>query len=337
MNSVLHNAVYAIPVPADLSHKVLAACRGQAAQAKPAPVIRYVPALATAAACAAVLGVTFASTGHLPFTGDAVSEAPTTTEKLWEEGYSQTQGKAPSAEIATEPAVSTTQNLTTTQALPTARPTSGKGSTVVGTTSNAKPPATDSTTQNNTTQSVTAATQGSDAACKLAIYGRFESMSAAELEAHYGRRYLPTRLPADMVQPEIYVERGVYYKDEAIIAKHPDNWAYMLKHGFLRDAEIVYDENSYEWYSMENADRRLMVHVSTAPYPQHLLGDVTRFDETVTVGGVEVRLHHYDDRPYSDTWCYSAVVQVDGIAFYLSAWEFTREEFLDTLASLLEA
>ena len=325
MNAILHDAVYTIPVSADLNRKVLAACRQQAAHTKSAAAVRYAPALATAAACAAVLGVTFAATGQLPFAGNAVSEASAAaTEKRQEEG-------ALSKETAT-PQGSTTSQAQTTDT--TQKPIATSDHLAAGTTSDGQRPSESTTTR--TTVSGTPTATGDNAACRLLIPGRVEKMTEEELTAHYGRRYLPTRLPADMVQPEIYIERGIYYKDESVIARFPDTWEHMLERGHIRDAEVIYDENSYDWYSMENADRCLMVHVSTAPYPQNLLGDVSRFDEAVTVAGVEVLLHYYDDSPYSHTWSYSAVATVDGVAFYVSAWEFTREEFLDTLASLLE-
>lgn len=294
----IQKAFNALPVPPELEGNILAACRRAALTPGATPVARYVPAVATAAACAAVLGVTLLSVGQQP------GGLPTQPES----------SIAPSAGLVVSDTPTTLGKSTTTLPAPTTT----------------QPP-------HSTTVSVSQPTQpGDNAACQLAIIGRFEAMTEAQLTAYFGRRVLPTWLPEGLEQRKaINPTQGIYRRDEERMALYPNQWAYMLQLGTVRDAAVVYDLNTFTFVDWLDGDRSLSVSVSSAPYPRHLLGDMTRFDETRQVAGVTVKLAHYDDSPYTDQWCYSALAEVAGVEYYVSAWNITEEAFWGTLESLL--
>ncbi len=323
MTRLLYDAVMTIPVPADLNSRVLTACRQQAAKpAAASPAVRYMPAVATAAACVAVLGVTLYATGQ--FSGGMATQPES------DDSAAQL--------LVTEPTQPENTPLGEPSPLPSTEPSPSSASTAT----------TDSTTVGTTAASgkgsAATSNKGGDSAQpdkthSLKTLGRFEEMRPDELEAYFGRRIAPAWLPEDMVQPEIYVPRGIIYRDEEKIAAYPDQWERLLESGQVRDAEVIYDHIQDQWESIHDPQRSLTVRLSSAPYyPAYHLGDTTRFDEDVTVAGVPVRLAFYDDTAAGGESgvCYSAIATVDGVAYYVSAWNFTRTEFLTMLESLLE-
>ena len=87
MTNPVRDAVYTVTVPADLSAAVLAACRAEAAagiKRAPTPMMRVLPPVTAAAACAAVLGVALYLGGNtpddLPVLPPVGNESTTTTE-----------------------------------------------------------------------------------------------------------------------------------------------------------------------------------------------------------------------------------------------------------------
>ena len=69
MTNPIRDTVYTVTVPVDLSAAVLAACRAEAAagiKRAPTPMMRVLPPLTAAAACAAVLGVALYLGGNTP-------------------------------------------------------------------------------------------------------------------------------------------------------------------------------------------------------------------------------------------------------------------------------
>ena len=107
MNNPVRDAVYTVTVPADLTASVLAACRAEAAagiKRTPTPMMRVLPPVTAAAACAAVLGVALYLGGNtpddLPVLPPVGNESTTTAE-------------------VTEPTDTTADTTTTTTAKPT--------------------------------------------------------------------------------------------------------------------------------------------------------------------------------------------------------------------------
>lgn len=307
----IREAVLAIPVPPQLEAEVLAACRRAIDEAPQRPAVRVLPAVATVAACAAVLGVTLLSAGERP------GQLPT-QPTLFGTGTSGTsattaENTVPSdAQTTTGKGGCTTELPHTTTRLP------------VSTTAPANPP---------TDLPPSSVPKLYD----LGMFGRFEGMSEAQLAAYFGHRMLPSRLPEGLERRNMdNATLGIYCRDDEKIARNKQQWEYMLAYGAVRDAAVVSDLNSFYWVDWMDGRRELSVSVSTAPYPRYRLGDLTRFDETRQVAGVTVRLAHYDDAPYTQQWCYSALATVGKVEYYVTAWNISETEFLDTLASLLE-
>lgn len=331
MTYTLYHTVNAIPVPADLPAQVLAACRAEAARsadsirsadgfrrannsAAPLQVVRYIPAAATAAACVAVLGLTLFSTGHLSVEPPTSGEAP---------GLSQ-------GEPATMSAVENTPTTSATAAATTAE----HSATTTG----------ESASQGTTTAtgivSLLTGTTGAGTPAldkRISIVGRFQEMTLTELEAYYGHRVTPAWLPEDLEYRTDPGERlGIYHKDEEAIAKAQTAWDNLLNRGAVRDDAVIYDGNQFRWQSGLDERRELTVHLTTAPYPRYKLGDLSRFKQRWDIAGATAQVAYYSDSPYSDLWCYSALMEVDTIEYYVTAWNLTEEEFTRVLESLIQ-
>ena len=344
MTQTIRDAVYAIPVPVDLNTAVLAACRAEArrrSEAAPVRMVRFVPAVATAAACAAVLGVALFATGHnpggapvVPPVGDDSSTVTTTTT---------TDGDV-------EQTTDTTATTTTTTTTATATTTTTVTATTTTTTNTTKnhttpPPSTTTTTREepcstmassttvaHTTRPSVAGTPTKETG--LLKVSTFQEMTVAELEAYYGQKVIPAWLPEGLelrLDPDKRL--GVCRKDEALIAENRDVWNNLLTSGIARDAQVVYDHNQLRWCDFIDGRREPLVHVTTAPYPLYRLGDTTRFDDPITVAGTTVMAAYFEDS--ADCWCWSVLVTKDDTAYYIEGWNITETEFVKTLESLI--
>lgn len=342
MTQTIRDAVYAIPVPADLNAAVLAACRAEAhrrSEATPVRVVRFVPAVATAAACAAVLGVTLYATGHtpggapvVPPVGDDGSTVTTTTTT--DGDVEQTTDTTATTTTTTTTATTTTivTATTTTTTNTTKNHTTPPPSTTTPTREEPCSTMASSTTVTHTTRPSVAGTPTKETG--LLKVSTFQEMTVAELEAYYGQKVIPAWLPEGLelrLDPDKRL--GVCRKDAALIAENRDVWNNLLTSGIARDAEVVYDHNQLRWCDFIDGRRELLVHVATAPYPRYRLGDTTRFDDPITVGGTTVMAAYFEDSV--DCWCWSVLVTKDDTAYYIEGWNITETIFVKTLESLL--
>lgn len=311
MHELFKDTAAAIPVPAGLEERLLTVCRG-AMPAPPVarkPIIRLLPAAAALVACGAVLAVSLATTGHLPGFGVQPPE------------------EGPSIVGTIPGGVSLTVTQTTQSAAPS---TTAQGAT----TQTHKSPCNTHVSFSQKTSAPTA--MGGDSIIdRRQYFGIFEEMTVPQLTAHFGRRILPDRLPQDMALAQEGHKNGIYRRDEAYCEKKPLVVKKMVDAGLMRDAAITHDANTFIYQG--EGDRNLTVSLSTAPYPRVWLGDMSRFDEPLTVNGTAVKLAYYDDSAYvpKASWCYSALAQTGDVEFYVTAWNLTREEFLQILENLL--
>ena len=343
MTQTIRDAVYTIPVPADLNAAVLAACRAEvAAGVQPAPgkILRFVPAVATAAACVAVLGVALYATGHnpggapvVPPVGDDSGTVTTTT----------TDGDV---EQTTTTTATTTATTTDTPTQTTSKSTIGTTTTwkhittttckcdpdLTTRTTKALPSTVPSTTVNPTTRTSVGGTPTKEAG--ILKVSTFQEMTVAELEAYYGQKVIPAWLPEGLelrLDPDKRL--GVCRKDEALIAENQAIWNNLLGDGIARDAEVVYDHNQLRWGDFIDGRRELLVHVATAPYPRYRLGDMTRFDDPITVAGTTVMAAYFEDS--ADCWCWSVLLAMGNTEYYIEGWNITETEFVKMLESLI--
>ena len=325
LQQAITDAVAAIPVPPTLEAEILAACRRAALTPVKPSVSRYVPAVATAAACVAVLGVSLLSVGT---PGGNLPTQPTATP-------------SPSATLhphnTTTPSSSATTGSTATTTVSTTTAAQGESTTV---TTQPKPSNTGVTPQSTTAAIGTKPTMGGSMQLGLIQYlsgvSDYETMTDTELEAYYGRRILPTYIP-DGLERRLTDggDRGIFRRNEEKIRENPAVWSDVLKKGVAKDAPVVFDRTLVTYSDFIDGRRELTVGVSTAPYPRYNLG-MARFDETLTVAGVTVNLRRYDDNPYSAEWNYTALAVVGEVEYLVDAWNIPEEEFLAILTSLLE-
>lgn len=112
MTNPIRDTVYTVTVPVDLSAAVLAACRAEAAagiKRTPTPMMRVLPPLTAAAACAAVLGVALYLGGNTP--DDLPVLPPVGNESTTTEATAPTDSTA-------KPTTTTTVKPTTTKEWP---------------------------------------------------------------------------------------------------------------------------------------------------------------------------------------------------------------------------
>lgn len=237
----------------------------------------------------------------------------------------------------TAASLSTTTDSKADALLPTTTTAQGESTTVT----TQKAPCYTVLTPQSTTASIGTQPTGGSMQLSLIQYlsgvSDYETMTDAELEAYYGRRILPTDIPAGLERRITDGgDQGIFRRNEEKIRENPAVWSDLLKKEVVKDAPVVFDRTLVTYSDFVDGRRELTVGVSTVPYPRYNLGDLTRFDETLTVAGVTVQLHRYDDAPYSDQWCYTALAVVDGVEYLVDAWNLTEEEFLAILTSLLE-
>lgn len=352
MTQTIRDAVYTIPVPTDLNAAVLAACRAEvAAGVQPAPgkILRFVPAVATAAACVAVLGVALYATGHNPGGAPVVppvgDDSGTVTTATTDGDVEQTTTTATTTTTTTTATTTTTTTNTTknhtTPPKSTIKPTSKtiKPTTTckcdpdfTTRTTKALPSTVPSTTVAHTTRPSVGGTPTKEAGIlKVSI---FQEMTVAELEAYYGQKVIPAWLPEGLelrLDPDKRL--GVCRKDEALIAENQAIWNNLLGDGIARDAEVVYDHNQLRWCDFIDGRRELLVHVATAPYPRYRLGDTTRFDDPITVAGTTVMAAYFEDS--ADCWCWSVLLAKGDTEYYIEGWNITETEFVQMLESLI--
>ncbi len=329
MNEQLLRAYEAIPVPAGLAGRVLAAC--EAASAVPTvlprrPARRWMTPAVSLAACAAVLFITLAATGRLPGGFHQGAVVPPLSDGIEEESDSTTTTTAGTKNNAKPGEVHATTEAN--KATTTKNFTTSKKMTVTTTQKGNAPSRPVQTTRK------TMATTHMDY-CKYSLPGDYVSMNLSQLAGHFGRRLQPAWLPEDLELVTFSSGYGVWYRNEEKMQNLTDWEKKQFENGTWRDEEVIYDQNGIHYHG-EGA-RTLNVSVSTAPYPRNMLGDLNRFDEAVTVAGAAVKLAYYDDSVYTGNgqYCYSALFVVGDVEFYLSAWNIPREEFLKILESLL--
>jgi len=333
MKEQLLRAYEAIPVPAGLAEQVLAAC--EAAPATPTVLPRrtarrWMTPAVSLAACAAVLFVTLAATGRLPGgshhgavvppLSDGAEEEPDSTTTNTTTTTGRTENNAKPGEVQ----ATTTANKSTT----TKNFTTSKKMTMATTKKGIAPSQPLQTTRR------TVSTTKVDH-CMYSLPGDYISMTLSQLAGHFGRRLQPAWLPEDLELVTFSSGYGVWYRNEEKMQNLTDWEKKQFENGTWRDAEVIYDQNGIHYHG-EGA-RTLNVSVSTAPYPRNMLGDLTRFDEAVTVAGTAVKLAYYDDSAYGADaqYAYSALFVVEDVEFYLNSWNIPREEFLKILESLL--
>ena len=333
MKEHLHSTVYAIPIPTDLNAAVLAACREelrrQQSAAAPLRVVRYIPAAAAAAVCVTVLGVALYTGGPLlfdqhdtPVMDSSDSQPPMNTDGtgLTTDSKGTTQKGTSSAPTDPSPSTTTGKPTDTT----TGRPTASAMSPTT-TTAAVGRPTTGTTGVGNPTLDK-----------QITLVGRFQEMTAAELETYYGQRVAPAWLPEDLeTRPYPGEPLGIYHRDEGAIAKQQEIWNSLLERDVVRDKPVIRDTNRFRWQSFTDGRRELVVHLSSAPYPRYHLGDLGRFDDVRTIADTTARIAYYSDVPYSELWCYSALLTADGVEYYVTAWNLTEEEFIRVLESLI--
>lgn len=123
MTNPIRDTVYTVTVPVDLSAAVLAACRAEAAagiKRAPTPMMRVLPPLTAAAACAAVLGVALYLGGNtpddLPVLPPVGNEDTTTTTEVTEatDSTAKPTTKDTTTTTTAKPTTTTTAEKTTT-------------------------------------------------------------------------------------------------------------------------------------------------------------------------------------------------------------------------------
>ncbi len=349
MKHQLADAFYGIPVPEDLTARVMGACREEAAhriaQRHKGSLVRFVPAMATAAACLAVLAATLwmgkppEPDSQLPVVAPGSSTAATDPTKT-----TTIPSRPEPTKITTtskpEPTTSTNAPTKTT-AIPS-RPEPTK----ITTTSKPEPTmSTNAPTKSHTTFTTTESTTANIATHPTAVGGTplkeiglnkvsvFREMTITELEDYYGQTVIPVWLPKGMEQ-RLDMPLGVYKKDAALISENSSTWKNLLTSDIARDADVVYDCNQIRWTDFIDGRRELTVGICTAPYPRYKLGDITRFDDPIMVGNTEVMAAYFEDS--ADCWCWSALFRQANVEYYVAGWNITKEEFVHILESLVK-
>lgn len=309
MTTQFQRAYENIAVPFGLEQRVLTACLAQEKPTKQTDW-RLTP-MVSMAACGVLLA-SLAATGTL--------EGWVTAVEDWL--------IEPNEEILLQPGGTPTTAVTTTNrplalsTTPTTTTTATKGTTL-----QTKVPITPGDTDSLLPNDVSA--------CMRALPGDYTSMTLAELGRYFGRRIQPAWLPKDMRLQTTSIGNGVWYRNEEKMKNLTDWEKKQFENGTWMDGEVIYDQNAIHYLGKDN--RTLSVAMSTAPYPRNMLGDMSRFDEDVTVAGVAAKLAFYDDSPYGGAgFCYTVLFTVDGIEFNVAAWNVPREEFLKIVKSIIE-
>ena len=160
--------------------------------------------------------------------------------------------------------------------------------------------------------------------------GDFIPMTLDELCEYYGRKIVPASLPKDLIlQKSDY--HGICKRND----KTPgyDDLQSTFYKDLVKDGDIYFDDNTVIYRSQIN-DRALTIGIAKDRFPFNSIGDPTRFSK-ITVSGIEVRMAHYNDAPYSNSDMYTALVMVDHAGYYLFSNNLTKDEFMSVLTSII--
>lgn len=310
MMTQLQRAYETIELPVGLEQRLLNACLSRQSTKQ---AVRWMAPTVSVAACGAVLLVSLAASGSLDDWLTRVED--------WTVGPDELLIVSPDG----QPAKTTKAPANTTP--------EGPNTTT-------KPPLTLSTTPTTAhkpaTTVVSPTASGDPHYCKHAFPGDEECMTLSQLEAYFGRRIRPAWVPQDLKQQTLSIRYSVWHRNEEKMSHLSPYDKKQFEEGILRDASVIYDRNTILYRGKE--DRELSVAMSTAPYPRNLLGDMTRFDETVTVAGVKARLAYYDDSTWGGQagYSYTVLFTVDGVEFSVNGWNLPRQEFLKVVESIIQ-
>ena len=160
--------------------------------------------------------------------------------------------------------------------------------------------------------------------------GDFIPMTFDELTGYYGRKIIPTFLPEDLIlQKNDYL--GICKRNDTT-PDYNDLQKTFYK-GLLKEGDIIFDDNAIEFRSTDN-DRELTIRVAKDRFPFNSIGDPTRFSK-INIHGIEVHIHHYSDALYSNSDMYTALAMVDDVGYHLFANNFTKDEFMKVLTTIL--
>ena len=347
MMTQLQRAYETIELPVGLEQRLLNACLSRQSTKQ---AVRWMAPTVSVAACGAVLLVSLATSGSLDDWLTRVEDWTVGPDELLivsPDGQPAKTTKAPANTTPEGPNTTTKPPLT----LSTTPTTAHKPATTVvspapanttpeGPNTTTKPPLTLSTTPTTAhkpaTTVVSPTASGDPHYCKHAFPGDEECMTLSQLEVYFGRRIRPAWVPQDLKQQTLSIRYSVWHRNEEKMSHLSPYDKKQFEEGILRDASVIYDRNTILYRGKE--DRELSVAMSTAPYPRNQLGDMSRFDETVTVAGVTAKLAYYDDSVYAGKtlYSYTALFTVDGIAFCVNGWNLPRQEFLDVVESIIE-
>ena len=247
-------------------------------------------------------------------------------------------------QTTTKPITSTTEKPSTTVSATEEHPSSTAASTIVSTADEQPLSTTQHTTttttvrtNGSTTASPTRPTTGVGTPSVMGSFhevASFQEMTVEELEAYYGQKAAPTWLPEGLVlRLDPSLPLGIYRRNDSLIAVNETTWNRLLGSDMVRDAEVVYDCNQLRMCDFIDGRRELTVGLSTAPYPRYKLGDMSRFDDPITVGGTTVQAAYFKDS--ADCWCWSVLIPKGDIEYYIEGWNITEDEFVQMLESLI--